>query len=183
MTGNDARTRLGALLVDDLWPGLDRAGLNVVEYDPDWQSPCQLGEPTPEGMIRWKPVPMEQAADFTEVESALTGIGATLHPDVPALYGSLWCGQVDGLEHSGKTVSLCTVWNEDELQRTVHGLAEHARRRAAEFGDDITFPVACTYGDLFFVLDNATGSILLQQIGHRGGPKVAPSLAQFLADL
>ncbi|MET8630707.1 SecY-interacting protein Syd [Kitasatospora sp. NPDC004669] len=183
MTENDTRTRLGVLLFDDLWPGLDEAGLNVVEYDPDWKSPCQLGEPTPEGMIRWEPVPMEPAPDFTELESALTGIGATLHPDVPALYGSFWCGPLDGLEHSGETVSLCTVWNEDELQRTLHGLAEHARRQAAEFGGDITFPVAATHGDLFFVLDNATGSILLQEIGHRGGRKVAPSLAQFLADL
>ncbi|MDH6580747.1 SecY-interacting protein Syd [Kitasatospora sp. MAP5-34] len=182
MTEDDARTRLGALLFDGLWPGLDEAGLNVVEYDPGWQSPCQLGEPTPGGVIRWKPVPMEQAPDFTELERALTRIGATLHPDVPALYGSFWCGPVDGLEHSGETVSLCTVWNADELRRTVHGLAEQARQ-AGKFGDDITFPVASAYGDLFFVLDNATGSILLQEIGHRGGRKVAPSLAQFLADL
>ncbi|MGA5822007.1 SecY-interacting protein Syd [Kitasatospora sp. NPDC094028] len=183
MTGNDTRTRLGALLLDGLWPGLDQVGLNVVEYDPEWSSPCQMGAPTPDGMIRWKPVPMEQAPDFAELESALAEIGTTLHPDVLALYGTFWCGVVDGLEHSGEPVTLCTLWNEDELRRTVRGLAEHARRQAAEFGGDITFPVASTCSDLFFVLDNATGRILLQEVGHPGGRLVAPSLAQFLAEL
>ncbi|MER7667271.1 SecY-interacting protein Syd [Kitasatospora sp. NPDC096128] len=183
MATNDARSRLGALLLDNLWPGLDQVGLNVVEYDPEWLSPCQMGEPTPDGMIRWKPVPMEQEPDFAELENALAEIGTTLHPDVLALYGSFWCGVVDGLEHSGESVSLCTLWNEEELGQTVRGLAEHARRQAAESGSDINFPVASTYSDLFFVLDNATGGILLQEGGHPGGQLVAPSLAQFLAEL
>ncbi|MGW0703819.1 SecY-interacting protein Syd [Streptomyces sp. NPDC002867] len=175
--------KIAALLLDDLWPILDQAGWNVVEYDPEWQSPCQVGEPTADGMIRWKPVPMEPAPDFAELESTLAEIGTTLHPDVIALYGSLWCGSWDRLEHSGEPAFLCTQWNEEELQNTVRGLAEHARRQAAEFGGDITFPVAGTDSDLFFVLDNATGRILLQEIGHPGGRLVAPSLAQFLADL
>ncbi|MFF3111129.1 SecY-interacting protein Syd [Kitasatospora sp. NPDC057904] len=183
MTGHDTRTGLAALLLDGLWPGLDRAGLNVVEYDPEWQSPCQLGEPDPDGMIRWKPVPMDRAPDFADLEAAVAAIGGVLHPDVTAFYGSLWCGPVDGLEHSGESVSLRTLWNEAELQRTVRGLAEHTRRQAAEFGGAISFPVAGSYSDLSFALDNATGEILLQEAGHPGGRLVAPSLAEFLADL
>ncbi|MER7850692.1 SecY-interacting protein Syd [Kitasatospora sp. NPDC096077] len=183
MTEYETRARLAALLLDDLWPELDRAGLNVVEYDPAWQSPCRTGDPTPDGTIRWKPVPMEPAPDFAELERALAETGTTLHPDVAALYGSFWCGPVDGLEHSGEPVSLRTLWNEEELRHTVHGLADHARRQAAESGGAITFPVAGTESDLFFVLDNATGAILLQEAGHHGGRPVAPSLAEFLAAL
>ncbi|MFF2080208.1 SecY-interacting protein Syd [Kitasatospora sp. NPDC058162] len=183
MPGHDTRTRLAALLLDDLWPGLERAGLDVVEHDPARPSPCLVGEPARDGMIRWKPVPMERAADFTELQDALAQAGAALHPDVTALYGSFWCGPVEGMEHSGEPVALCTLWNEEELRHTVRALADHARRQAAQPCAGITFPVAGTGSDLFFVLDNATGAVLLQEAGHCGGRVVAPSLARFLAEL
>ncbi|MFJ4185262.1 SecY-interacting protein Syd [Kitasatospora sp. NPDC089509] len=55
-----------------------------MEYDPAWQSPCQTGDPTPDGTIRWKPVPMEPAPDFAELERALAETGTTPVAPSPA---------------------------------------------------------------------------------------------------
>ncbi|MEY9930816.1 hypothetical protein ABH926_005463 [Catenulispora sp. GP43] len=140
-------------------------------------------EPTEDGMIRWKPVAMAQTPDFSEVESALAVSDQTLHPDLITLYGSYWCGDLEGDEHSGEPVSLVTVFNEQGLRDLVDSLAVAVRRQVEDGLGDITFPVAATGSDVFFVLDNATGRILLQEAGYPPQKVVAPSLTQFLAEL
>jgi hypothetical protein len=186
---NDVRARLGTYLFDN-WTGWDEArcaghggAVTMVEHLPENQSPCLFGEPTEDGMIRWKPVPMTETPDFSAVETALAEIDTTLHPDVVSLYGSYWSFELPGDEHSGEPVSLYTVWNERSLRGTIEVLAEGVRRQILDGFRDSTFPVACTGSDLGFVLENGTGRILLQEPGYPADRVVAPSLAQFLAEL
>jgi len=175
LTSSDIRNQLHEYL-------LRVCDLEPVEFDPEWPSLCHVGEPDEDGMIGWQPVAMETVPDFGPVESVLAAKGLTLHPDVVTLYGSFWAGHAED-EHSGRSMSLGTVWNEEELQRGIEQLAHGARLQLAEPNLPLAFGVASSDSDLMFVLDNATGAIHLQEPFREYEEMVAPSLLQFLKDL
>ena len=66
-------------------------GQNCVEFDPEWRSPCEVGEPNEEGMVRWQPVEMQSPGNFDDVEAA---IGVALHPDIKEFYSSYWSAPI-----------------------------------------------------------------------------------------
>jgi SecY interacting protein Syd len=157
---------------------LERNSALPVEHDPEWPSPCELLPPDIDGMVRWRPVPMEPPPDFADVEAAA---GLRLHPDVRAFYGSFWGWGGDG-RHSGEPVSLRVAWNPNDLARIKRGLVEHLAVCAAHPTPPTVY-VANTASDWFFSVDNATGEVLLEEPGHPRLQVVAPSLARFLAEM
>jgi SecY interacting protein Syd len=157
---------------------LERSSALSIEHDPEWPSPCEVLPPDAEGMVRWRPVPMDPPAGFADVEAMAR---LRLHPDIVAFYGSFWGWNGAG-QHSGEPVSLRMAWNADDLVRIKRGLVEHLAVCAAHPTPPTVY-VANTASDWFFSVDNATCEVLMEEPGHPRLRVVAPSLAWFLAEM
>jgi hypothetical protein len=78
---------------------LARRGL--VEYDPDWMSPCVVLPPDANNMVIWRPVEMKLAPDLMDIP---------LRPETAEFYTSFWGKGWEG-RHSDEAVMLCVPWN------------------------------------------------------------------------
>ena len=153
-------------------------------FDPDWRSPCEVGEPFrgPDGVevVRWRPVRRRYADDFRGLENALE---LAIHPDIKAYYGSWWSGGLEAAAPDGH-VSLLFLWNEADAERLVENLIGHAMAKQRARAPFSVF-FACTEQDseLFLSVENETGRVLLERPGYKPIRTVAESLPEFLGGL
>ena len=156
-------------------------------YDPDWRSPCEIGEPfeTNEGeLINWQPTPRNPdaaATDFAPLERALE---ITIHRDIKAYWGAYWAAGLEAESVDGH-VSLLFPWNPEDIERLNENLIGHALAKKVGKGQPMSIFFACTEPDseLFLSVDNETGAVLLEKPGFKPIREVAPDLASFLATL
>lgn len=157
----------------------DTGGLPRQEYDPAWPSPCQVGPPDAEGMIRWQPVKRDRHADFSGLARALE---VPIHPDFQVYYGSYWCDSFE-VQAADGSLTLLQLWNQNDFERLIGNLLGHAlaKQKARQ---PLTLFFACTdEEDLFLSLENHSGRILLERPGDPPVRELAPDLAAFLSGL
>jgi SecY interacting protein Syd len=157
-----------------------------VAFDPDWRSPCEIGEPylrEGEQRIAWRPLVRHAetaGADFAPLERALD---ITVHPDIKAYYGAYWSAGLEAEAVEGH-VSLLFLWNAADAERLNENLIGHAmaKQRAKA---PMTIFFACTEPDseLFLSVDNDSGTVVLEKPGYQPIREVAADLASFLATL
>ena len=74
----------------------------VDPFDPQWRSPCEVGEPfeSSEGLqlVSWQPLSRAFADDFAGLERALE---APIHDDIKAYYGAFWSGGLEATADDG----------------------------------------------------------------------------------
>jgi len=158
----------------------------VDPFDPEWRSPCEIGEPFPlegrngELQIAWRPLRRAFADDFAGLERALE---QPIHPDIKAYYGAFWSGGLEATAADGH-VSLILLWNPADAERLIENLIGHsiAKRRARA---PFTVFFACTEpeSDLFLSVDNGSGAVVVEAPGAKPLRTVAPSLTVFLRGL
>lgn len=156
-------------------------------FDPDWRSPCELGEPfeTEQGtLIAWTPCrrPAATAADdFAPLERALE---MPIHPDIKAYYGAYWAAGLEAEAVDGH-VSLLFPWNPQDVERLNENLIGHALSKKVARGRPMSVFFACTEpeSDLFLSVDNNSGAVLLERPGFKPIRQVADDLASFLTTL
>ena len=153
-------------------------------HDPQWRSPCEVGEPHawPDGtqVVRWRPVARRYAEDFAGLENALE---TTIHPDIKAYYGAFWSGGLEARASEGH-VSLILLWNPADADRLVENLIGHAmakQRARAPFS--VFFACTEANSELFLTVENDSGRVLLERPGRKPLRTVAESLAAFLSEL
>ena len=154
-------------------------------YDPEWPSPCEIGEPwlddSGERRIRWQPTRRGPGVDdFIGLERALE---MPIHPAIKAYYGRYWSGGLEARAPEGH-VSLLLLWSPDDANRLIENLIGHAlakRRVRSPF----TVFFACTEpdSDLFLGIDNDSGRVVLEEPGRKPLRVVAESLGEFLDSL
>jgi len=150
----------------------------TVEDDPEWPSPCVVGEPDEEDMVAWRPVLMESPPALDD----LTAGGDALHPDALAFYSSYWAGEVEA-RFAGEAVLLNTLWNDEEVAALRSRLREHFEAQQQSEAPHYTVPIAGTDSDFSFALDNRTGGVVLEEPGRLPVRVAAPSLTAFLLGL
>ncbi len=156
-------------------------------FDPDWRSPCEIGEPfeTEEGtVIAWRPTPRPAEAseeDFAPLERALE---MPIHPDIKAYWGAYWAAGLEAEAVEGH-VSLLFPWNPQDVERLNENLIGHALAKKVAKGRSMSVFFACTEADseLFLSVDNNSGAVLLEKPGFKPVRQVAPDLASFLTTL
>ena len=154
------------------------------DFDPDWRSPCEVGEPFADGQgrrrVAWQPLRRAAADDFAGLERALE---LTVHPDIKRYYQRYWSGGLEAEAADGH-VSLILLWNPVDADRLVENLIGHAlaKRRARQ---PFSIFFACTEPDseLFLSVANDSGQVLLEAPGRKPLRVVAPSLGAFLETL
>lgn len=153
----------------------------VDPFDPEWRSPCEVGQPYTDAagleVVAWQPIRRAFADDFAGLERALE---RPIHPDIKAYYGSFWSGGLEATAAEGH-VSLILLWNPADAERLIENLIGHslAKRRARA---PFTVFFACTELDseLFLSVDNDSGEVVLEAPGAKPMRRVAPSLTVFL---
>jgi SecY interacting protein Syd len=154
-------------------------------YDPEWRSPCEVGEPYPgadgERRIVWQPVQRPLGSDdFVGLERALE---IPIHPDIKAYYGRYWSAGLEATAPDGH-VSLLLLWNEQDADRLIENLIGHAMaKRRARSGFSVFFALTEPDSDLFLSIENDSGRVVLEVPGAKPKRVVADSLAAFLGTL
>ena len=85
---NQVVSAMSGLFVRWLRYQQQRGGLPHRPWDPEWRSPCEVGEPW-NGEIYWQPVRRETPGEMTNVAA---GLEMALHPDLSAFYGHWYAG-------------------------------------------------------------------------------------------
>ena len=152
-------------------------------YDPQWRSPCELGEPIEHNdtlVVPWSPIARHGADDFTGLERAFE---TEIHPTVKDYFGAYWSGCLEAKAPQGH-VSLILLWNIDDRDRLLENLIGHAiaQRRSRS---PLSIFFACTEpgSELFLAINNSSGEIQLERPGYKPLRTVSSSLAEFLNDL
>lgn len=157
----------------------------TAEYDPQWRSPCEVGDPfasqdPDQQHIHWQPTPRQHLDDFAGLENALE---CRVHPSIKTYYGAYWSAHLEAKADDGP-VSLLQVWNEEDRERLVENLLGHylVQKRAK---GPVSLFFACTEpdSDLILTVENTTGAVLLERPGSKPLRQVSDSLAEFLLTL
>ncbi|MFE8730221.1 SecY-interacting protein Syd, partial [Aeromonas hydrophila] len=90
------------------------------QWESEWRSPCQLGEPV-DGQISWRPHLRSEPGDFTAMNEALE---LQLHPAATTLFGHWFSRPVPCL-FKGLRLELILPWNEADLDLLKENLIGH----------------------------------------------------------
>ncbi|WP_427976850.1 SecY-interacting protein [Agarivorans sp.] len=153
-------------------------GYPSIDYDPDWLSPCQLGEEQ-NGNILWKPFLREQQGDFSGIEHALE---LPLHASVKAFYGDYFSAGLV-MDYQQNRIELVQAWNEQDFEMLLENIIGHLlmQRRLKQ---KATVFIATTDDEMKVVsIDNDSGEVVLEQLGKGIELVLASCLDEFLAKL
>lgn len=169
---------LEALLVRWMACQQQRTGGPFCEVTDDWLSPC-LGRTPQTGWQRWQLASRQPAADMDNLSRALE---MTLHPDLAAFYGH-WYSQCLSCSFKGLRLALIQPWNDADYEHLQENLIGHAlMQRRLRLPP--TFFLASTRHDAFIIsLDNHSGEVLFEHLGHPARTVLAPDLVTFLRRL
>ena len=143
--------------------GEARRGLPLCEWEADWRSPCQLGEP----------------ADFTAMADALE---LTIHPSAIALFGHWFSRHIPCL-FKGLRLELILPWNDADLDLLRENLIGHLLMLRKLKRTPSIF-IATTRNEMTLIsLDNESGQVWLEWLDSGRRLTLAPSLPAFLERL
>lgn len=151
----------------------------VTDWDANWPSPCQVGEPDADGHIIWQPLARSEPADFIDTERALE---LEFHPDVKAFFSAYWSENLTAHTSRG-ALQLLLPWNEDDFIRLQQNLIGHVLMKK-RLKQPVTLFFAVTDDDDFILsLDNHSGQVVLERVGLPASEVLADNLSSFLDGL
>ncbi len=152
--------------------------------DPDQISPAQYGTVTTiAGLdgewVAWRPVSRPEPADFSSLEQALE---LQLPDDVKAFYGGYYGGNL-ACQHSRGNLDLLLVWHDADLRRLQENIIAHVLMKRRLKQRDTIFIAATDDDDWLISVLVADGAVYAEQVGREVSQCLAPSLADFIAQL
>jgi SecY interacting protein Syd len=158
------------------WAATQPGGART-EHDPEWASPCEMGDVDDRGLVAWRPFVRSPTADLTELEKLA---GRPLPEALREFLGSRYFGRITAWCKVGDArlpVSLCSIWNAAEFERELEGCEAQLRNSRAETGRALLC-VANTDDDRFFAISLDNGEVTLEDFG-REPILIAASLPDF----
>ncbi|WP_158967052.1 SecY-interacting protein [Paraglaciecola sp. L3A3] len=151
----------------------------TVEYDPAWPSECCVVADDSVHEVCWQPKLRSDKADFSGLEKALE---LTIHSDLKLFYGRYWSDNLNAQSAKG-ALQLLQAWNLEDFERLQQNLVGHIlMKRRLKQAETLFFAVT-DEEDFILTLNNATGEVLLEQVGLKSNNILAPSLAEFIQSL
>ena len=156
-----------------------------IDFDPDWRSPCEIGESKIKGnsgsKIVWSPTRRNDFVDdFTGLERA---IESDIHEDVKKYYGRYWSSNIP-LRAPDGFVELLFIWNQADIERLIENLIGHFLA-CQQSGAPFSIFFACTESssDYFLTVNNQSGAVQLELPGQQPVREVSRNLNSFLETL
>ncbi len=152
--------------------------LPLVEIDEQWPSPC-VQKQFDRNFNEWLPVPLEQELSFENVEHALS---LTLHPSFKAYFNVIFSESLPMTCDEGH-LQLLFAWSEDDFARLQQNVIGHVLMKQ-KLKQPVTLFFAVTDNDnIILSIDNVSGEVWAERVGHQPHKKVADSLTEFIAQL
>lgn len=152
--------------------------LPYVDYDPEWRSPCEVGEVV-DGKIAWQARQRDEVIDFNNIENALD---IKLHPSIIDFYGSIYSAGLP-CEFDGHPIELVQVWNEQELSLLQENMIAHFVMQQRLNKPASMFIATCSDEMQIISIINETGQVQLETLGKGQEAILAENLSEFLSQL
>jgi len=152
--------------------------LPLVDFDPEWISPCQVGGVV-DDKIQWQAAKRDEKVDFSNIEAALE---VTLHPSIEALFCTAYSEHI-ACEFEGHPIELIQVWNEQDFQMLQENMIAHFMMQKRLKKPASMFIASCSDEMQVISILNETGQVQLETLGKKQEAVLAESLADFLQKL
>ncbi|WP_461538518.1 SecY-interacting protein [Spongorhabdus nitratireducens] len=151
----------------------------VIEFDHEWVSPCEKGEPDTDNQVCWHPVAINDELSFASMEQALK---LELHPDLKSYFASSYSDNLPAKCADGQ-LELLLPWNRRDFDRLQENLIGHIMMKR-KLRQAITIFFAVTDDDeIILSVMNDTGEVWAERVGKEPHRKIADNLAEFIAGL
>lgn len=158
----------------------DKQGLSLrIEYDPEWPSPCYQASANAAEWVPWLPHRCEPGLNLSQVEK---GLDFQIHPDMHCYFGRYWSENLNAQTRRGR-LQLLFAWNQDDFERLQQNLIGHLMMKRRLKQPDTLFFALTDEEDFILSVDNASGQVMLEQIGLLPKETLAPDLATFVNGL
>ncbi|GFD81356.1 protein Syd [Tenacibaculum sp. KUL118] len=153
-------------------------GLKIV-FDSDWPSPCYEETAKDGEWVKWTPKGQAPKLSFDNVEEALS---LQLHPDYCTYFTSYFSDNLKAKAPQGNC-ELLQVFNHEDFARLQQNLIGHLLMKERLKQAPTLFFGLTDEEDFILTLVNDSGEVALEQVGKEPAQILAPSLAEFLAQL
>lgn len=156
----------------------------VVEYDKDWPSDCYLAagsfaSKNSGDSADWQPIKRTGVANFKDLENALE---MNIHQDVISYYSAYWSDNLSAETDQGY-LQLLQPWNPSDFERLQQNLVGHILMKRKLKQPETLFFALTDEEDFMLTVDNASGEVMLEQVGLLPKEVLAPNLATFIQSL
>jgi SecY interacting protein Syd len=158
----------------NLWQ-TQKQSLPQTLFDPQWLSPCQVGEVDNE-FIQWSPVKREPATDFSNIEKALE---IKLHPSIVDFFCSAYSAGL-AATYQDHPIELIQVWNEQDFNLLQENMIAHFMMQKRLKKPASMFIASCSDEMQIVSVLNDTGQVQLETLGKGQEAILAENLADFL---
>ncbi|MDC8830386.1 SecY-interacting protein [Alteromonas gilva] len=153
--------------------------LMTTEFDPELNSPCytthvEAGQP-----CQWQPVLMTIEQSFANIENALD---ITLNEQFCKFFTTYWSFNLQVRAEQGDC-ELLQVCSEDDFARLQENLIGHLLMKQRLKQPPTLFFGLTDEDDFILSVDNASGEVVVEQVGKIPQRCLAPDLASFLDGL
>ena len=163
--------------LEKLWLSTHQT-LPTQAYDPEWISPCQVGDVVDQ-KITWKPLVRDEKASLNNIEQALE---VTLHPSIEDLFCSAYSEHII-CEFDGHPIELIQVWNEEDFLMLQENMIAHFMMQKRLKRPASMFIATCSDELQVISILNETGQVQLETLGKKQESILAESLTEFLSKL
>lgn len=140
-------------------------------------SPCVIS--SLDARVIWQPMPFSAEPNVKGVERAMDIV---VQPVVHAFYTTQFAGDMPA-RFADITLTLLQTWSEDDLQRVQENLIGHlVTQKRLKLSPTLFIATLDSELDVISVC-NLSGGVVKETIGTRNRQVLAPSLADFLAQL
>lgn len=158
---------------------LEREKPLVVQFDPDWISPCHKNNAETGEWVNWLPSKRSDVQDFSHFEQALE---LDLDPQLKTYFSRYWSNNLNAQTQRGE-LQLLLPWNEEDFDRLQQNLVGHVlmKRRLGQ-AETLFFGLTDADDFILSVLNN-TGQVVLEQVGLEPQEILAENLADFISGI
>lgn len=153
--------------------------LMMTEFEPQLTSPCYIGNASEGELCAWQPVPMEKEYTFANIENALH---ITLNEQFCKYFTTYWSFNLPVKAEQGNC-ELLQVCSEADFERLQQNLIGHLLMKQRLKQPPTLFFGLTDEDDFILSVDNASGEVVLEQVGKLPSRCLAPDLATFIDGL
>ncbi|WP_100642218.1 SecY-interacting protein [Alteromonas facilis] len=166
--------------MDEFVQGYISAGaLTPIEFDSEWLSPCVQVSANDGDYVDWKPVLQNGLCQFGDMEKALE---LTLDEQFKAFFCRYFSDHLEASSEHGN-LTLLQVWNVDDFERLQQNLIGHVLMKRQLKQAETLFFALTDEEDFIISVDNASGRVVLEQVGKEPSKVLAENVAEFIASL
>ncbi|WP_152085374.1 SecY-interacting protein [Pseudoalteromonas sp. A25] len=150
--------------------------LPCMYYDPQWPSPCEVGEPLDEEQIQWRAVAQPAENDLQALAKALE---CEIPTALDTYYSAFYAGNIVA-NVEGHQIELLQAWNQEDYIRLQQNITGHVLMKRKLKQKDTVFIGLTEQDDLLLSVMLSTGEVCLEYVGKPPHHVLAPDLETFL---